>query len=374
MNDMDTAFMHEALELARMGFYTATPNPCVGCVIVSDQQVVGRGFHRRTGEAHAEVLALREAGAQAHGATLYVTLEPCAHQGRTPPCVSDIIEAGISRVVMAVQDPNPHVNGRGRTELETAGIACQVGIKKEEAWELNIEFFHRMLTGLPWVRIKQAVSLDGGSALADGRSQWISGSAARDDVQHLRARAGAVLSTAKTIERDRARLNVRLGAQELEVDEVRQPLRVIADRGASLSTDLVFWDQDAPVVVYTLDSYQEQLRKKFPELPIEVVDAEDQGLHLGQMLEDLASNYEINDVLVEAGPRFAGALLRQGRVDELIVYIAPRLLGEGSMPLADIPSASDLPEASEWKLIETKVLDSDIRATYRRNPDVYGNC
>ncbi len=362
----DAAYMREALDLARRGRYTTPPNPCVGCVIVSQDKVVGRGFHQYAGEAHAEVMALQEAGLAARDATLYVTLEPCAHQGRTPPCVSNIIVAGISRVVMAVQDPNPQVSGRGRKELEAAGIDCDVGVQKEEAWELNFTFFHRMLTGTPWVRLKQAVSLDGGSALADGRSQWITGRDARDDVQYLRARAGAVLSTAKTIARDEARLNVRLRSLELGVDTVRQPLRVVVDRGADLSPDLKFWDEDAPVLVYTSSAKEESLRKKFPKLSIEVVEEEERGLHLGQILESLAANHGVNEVLVEAGARFAGALLRQGRVNELIVYIAPRLLGRDAMPLADLPPAMELPEVSEWALCETEVLDSDIRATYRR--------
>ena len=368
VRDMDARFMEEALDLAERGRYTAPPNPCVGCLVVADGTVVGRGFHRRAGEPHAEPQALAQAGSQAHGATMYVTLEPCAHQGRTAPCVPDIVAAGVKRVVSACEDPNPQVAGRGHGLLEEAGIECAVGTGAERARALNQGFWKRMTTGRPWVCVKQAMSLDGKTALADGSSQWITGQKARTDVQWQRARSGAVLSTAATVRRDDARLNVRLGAEEMGVGQVRQPLRVIMDRKGELSERLALWSVSGSCVVYTLGEHAPRLRAEVPgEAEVRTVRAAGKGLDLKEVLSGLAADYEINDVLVEAGAKFVGALLKEDLVDELKVYIAPRLLGANAAPLAELPPVEGLPEHLDWMLQDVHALEPDVRVTYYRN-------
>ncbi len=365
--DADARFMDEALELAERGRYTAAPNPCVGCLVVADGIPVGRGFHRRAGEPHAESLALVQAGAQAQGATLYVTLEPCVHQGRTPACTPAVIAAGIARVVSASEDPNPKVSGHGHAALREAGIKCSTGVGAERTRDLNRGFWRRMAAGRPWVRVKQAMSLDGGTALADGRSQWITGSEARTDVQRWRAQSGAVLSTAATVIRDDARLNVRMDAAELGVDRVRQPWRVILDRRGELTRDMVLWRESGPCLVCTLDEHVGKLRRALPsETEFAVIAPEGRGLNLAQLLEHLAQEREVNDVLVEAGAKFVGALLRQKLVDEMIVYIAPRLLGSEAAPLAHLPPASDLPEHLDWVLQDVCAMGPDARVRYYR--------
>ena len=367
VREIDARFMEEALELAERGRYTAPPNPCVGCLVVADGTVVGRGFHRRAGEPHAEPQALAQAGDQACGATLYVTLEPCAHEGRTAPCVPDIVAAGVTRVVSACEDPNPQVAGRGHDTLEEAGIECVVGIGAERAQEMNRGFWRRMTAGRPWVCVKQAMSLDGGTALSDGSSQWITGERARADVQWQRARSGAVLSTAATVRRDDARLNVRLDAGEMGVDQVRQPLRVVMDRKGELSEHLALWSVSGPCVVYTLDEHAQRLRSKVPaEAEIRTVQATGKGLDLREVLSSLAADHEVNDVLVEAGAKFVGALIGEDLVDELMVYIAPRLLGTDAAPLAELPSAENLSEHRDWTLQDVHVLEPDVRVTYHR--------
>lgn len=365
--DADARFMAEALEWAARGRYTAAPNPCVGCLVVADGVPVGRGFHRRAGEPHAESLALAQAGAQAQGATLYVTLEPCAHQGRTSACAPAVVASGIARVVSASEDPNPKVAGRGHAALREAGIECSIGVGAERTRDLNRGFWRRMTAGRPWVRVKQAMSLDGGTALADGRSQWITGGEARADVQRWRAQSSAVLSTAATVVRDDARLNVRLDADALEVDRVRQPWRVIVDRRGELARDLGLWEQPGPCLVCTLDEHVGKLRRALPsETEFAAIEPEGSGLDLARLLEHLAREREVNDVLVEAGAKFVGALLRQDLVDEMVVYIAPRLLGAGAAPLAHLPAAPDLPEEPDWTLQDACALGADARLRYYR--------
>lgn len=366
--EMDARFMDEALELAERGRYTAPPNPCVGCLVVAEGTVVGRGFHRRTGEPHAEPQALEQAGSRARGATMYVTLEPCTHEGRTAPCVPDIVAAGITRVVSACEDPNPQVAGRGHDTLKEAGIECAVGIGAERAQAMNRGFWKRMTTGKPWVCVKQAMSLDGGTALADGTSQWITSRKARADVQWQRARSGAVLSTAATVRRDDARLNVRLDAKEMGVDQVRQPLRVVMDRKGELSEPLALWSEPGPCVVYTLGEHAPKLRSQVPaEAEVRTVRAAGKGLDLDEVLSSLAADYEVNDVLVEAGAKFVGALIEEDLVDELMVYVAPRLLGTDAAPLATLPAAENLPERVDWALQDVHALEPDVRLIYHRN-------
>ena len=366
--ETDLAFMDQALKLAARGCYSTAPNPMVGCVVVANGEVIGQGWHQRTGEAHAEPIALEAAGERARGATLYVNLEPCTHEGRTPPCVPTIIESGITRVVFACHDPFERIDGAGQELLEEAGIECTAGVREPEARVLNRGFFKRFTSHHPWVCIKQGMSLDGHTALADGSSQWITSELSRQDVQEHRARSGAVLSTARTVIHDRARLNVRLSALDLGVEKVRQPTRVILDHRGELTADLPLWKIDSPVLVYTLDKHVEGLEEWMPEhgrvRPVR--EALDQRLDLDEVLADLACCQEINDLWVEAGPGLAGALVSEGLVDELVVYIAPKLIGTGGAPLLELPPVAALDKQPDWRLIDVHAIGSDIRTRYRR--------
>ncbi|MEW6692653.1 MAG: bifunctional diaminohydroxyphosphoribosylaminopyrimidine deaminase/5-amino-6-(5-phosphoribosylamino)uracil reductase RibD [Pseudomonadota bacterium] len=386
----DVRHMARALELARRGLYTTHPNPRVGCVIVRDGKVVGEGFHARAGEPHAEIHALRMAGAHARGATAYVTLEPCCHHGRTGPCSHALIEAGVARVVMAMRDPNPKVAGGGEAMLRAAGIEVLSGVLEDEARALNQGFIQRMTQGRPFVRLKWGASLDGRTALANGASQWITGPEARRDVQFQRAQSSAVLSSAETVIRDQARLNVRLSADELGMEgPVRQPVRVILDRTLRMTPQSgVFLPLSpdpspsrgeggadsavGPLWIYTAS--QDQVRRQALEQAGAVVlDAPlslpsplagegqgERGLDLDSILHDLARR-EINEVWVEAGARLGGALLAAGLVDELILYLAPTLLGHSAQPLAVLPELARLDQARRWHWQDVRRVGGDLR-------------
>ena len=298
---------------------------------------------------------------------MYVTLEPCTHQGRTGPCTPEIVTAGVTRVISACEDPNPLVAGSGHAALRAAGIECEVGVGAEQARDLNRGFWRRMTEKRPWVCVKQAMSLDGGTALQDGQSQWVTGDQARADVQLWRAQSCAILSTAATVIRDSARLNVRLEAAELGIEKVRQPRRIIMDRRGESTKDLTLWSVEAPCTVFTVAEHAQRLREELPEIAeVEVLETEERGMNLQEMLHALAQK-EINMVFVEAGAKFVGALLRQDLVDELIVYIAPRLLGEGAAPLATLPPRSDLPDNLDWTLQEARSFGADVRLRYYRD-------
>ncbi len=362
MNADDIRHMARALTLARRGLYTTHPNPRVGCVIVRDGVIVGEGFHARAGEPHAEVHALRMAGERARGATAYVTLEPCCHHGRTPPCSSALIEAGVARVVTAMQDPNPRVAGGGHGLLRAAGIEVETGVLEAEARELNAGFIKRMSQGRPLVRLKWGASLDGRTALANGASQWITGLEARRDVQFQRARASAIFSSAETVRADGARLNVRLAKEELGIEgEVRQPVRVILDRELRLTPDIPVLDGVGSVWVYT-SSRDGARRGRLEAAGAEVLEVPQAGerLDLRAVLTDLGQR-EINELWVEAGPRLGGALLAQGLVDELIVYLAPVLLGDIARPLAVLPELEALAQARRWHWRDMRRVGGDLR-------------
>ena len=363
----DAARMAEALRLAARGACTASPNPLVGCLVAAaDGRVAGRGFHRRAGEPHAEALALAEAGAAARGGTLYVTLEPCVHQGRTPPCLPAILAAGVARVVSAIEDPDPRVAGRGHAALREAGVECAVGTGAAAAAEQNRGFRLRMAEGRPWVTVKQAGSLDGRSALADGRSRWITGEAARADVQRLRARSCAVLSTARTIVRDDARLDVRLAAAELGVDRVRQPLRAALDRRGELTPELALWTRSGPCRIYTRKKHVARLRAALPETAaVAAAPKAGRGLDLDWVRRDLAAACEVNELLVEAGAQLGGALLAAGLVDELVTYVAPRLLGAAAQPLFALPEPAELAPEPDWRLVSVRAFGDDLRLRWR---------
>ncbi|MBC3346002.1 bifunctional diaminohydroxyphosphoribosylaminopyrimidine deaminase/5-amino-6-(5-phosphoribosylamino)uracil reductase RibD [Pseudomonas sp. SWRI196] len=359
---LDAQYMARALELARRGHYSTHPNPRVGCVIVRDGQVVGEGWHIRAGEPHAEVHALRAAGEQARGATAYVTLEPCSHHGRTPPCADALVNAGVARVVAAMQDPNPDVAGRGLQRLAQAGIATESGVLEGEARLLNQGFLKRMEHGLPFVRVKLAMSLDGRTAMESGESQWITGPAARSAVQRLRAQASVVLTGADTVLADNARLTVRADELGLDAEQTalvmsRPPLRVLVDGRLRVPLDAPFF-KAGPALVATCMAVEEQYANG-PECMI--VAGDDGQVDLRRLLVALAAR-DVNEVLVEAGPRLAGAFARQGLVDEFQIFIAGKFLGSSARPLLDWPLAQ-MKDAPELKITEIRAVGDDWRVT-----------
>lgn len=359
---LDAHYMARAIELARKGLYTTHPNPRVGCVIVRDGQIVGEGWHVRAGEPHAEVHALRAAGALARGATAYVTLEPCSHHGRTPPCAEGLVNAGVARVVAAMQDPNPEVAGRGLKRLADAGIEVRCGVLESQARALNQGFLKRMEHGLPFVRVKLAMSLDGRTAMASGESQWITGPAARSAVQRLRAQASVVITGADTVLADGARLTVRadelgLDAEQTALAMSRAPLRVLIDGRLRVPLDAPFF-KAGPALVATCVPPAEQYRTG-PECL--VIPGENGQIDLRQLLRALAAR-DVNEVLVEAGPRLAGAFAEQGLVDEYQIFIAAKFLGSTARPLLELP-LTRMSEASELKIIEMRAVGDDWRVT-----------
>ena len=361
-SDQDFSYMARALRLAEKGLYTTTPNPRVGCVIVRDGEIVGEGWHARAGEAHAEILALEAAGVRAAGATVYVTLEPCSHHGRTPPCAEALIAARVGRVVAAMQDPNPRVCGAGLGMLERAGIPVACGLMEAEARALNVGFVARMTRGRPWLRVKIAASLDGKTALNNGSSQWITGPAARHDVQALRARSCALLTGIGTVLADDPRLTVR------EIATPRQPLRVVVD--ARLQTppaaNIV---QGGNTLVACLAGAgagrMEALRaagaevREFPE--------RDGHVALDALLAELARR-GVNEVTVEAGARLNGALLQAGLVDEIVLYLAPILLGDKARGLFDLPELTAMADKRPLRITDVSRIGEDYRLIARPAP------
>lgn len=359
---LDAHYMARAIKLARKGLYTTHPNPRVGCVIVRDGQVVGEGWHVRAGEPHAEVHALRAAGELARGATAYVTLEPCSHHGRTPPCAEGLVTAGVARVVAAMQDSNPEVAGRGLKRLTDAGIDVRCGVLETQARALNQGFLKRMEHGLPFVRVKLAMSLDGRTAMASGESQWITGPAARSAVQRLRAEASVVITGADTVLADGARLTVRADELGLDAEQTalvmsRPPLRVLIDGRLRVPLDAPFF-KAGPALVATCVPPAEQYRTG-PECL--VIPGENGQVDLRQLLVALAAR-GVNEVLVEAGPRLAGAFAEQGLVDEYQIFIAAKFLGSTARPLLELP-LTRMSEATELKIIDMRAVGDDWRVT-----------
>jgi len=356
---IDVAHMAQALRLAERGLYTTQPNPRVGCVIAHGEQVVGQGWHERAGQPHAEVFALREAGERAKAATAYVTLEPCAHHGRTPPCADALIAAGVARVVIAAEDPFPQVDGRGIGKLRAAGITVESGLMRDAARELNIGFFSRIERHRPWVRVKLAMSLDGRTALASGESKWITGEAARHDVQRWRARSSAILTGSGTVLADNPRLTVRLP----EGEAFAPPLRVVLDRHLRTAAGSHLLDASAPTLLLhasTVDAAD----SRFTHAQHARVAEQDNALDLKAVLALLAER-GCNEVHVEAGPTLCGALFAAGLADELLLYIAPVLLGDTARPLMHLPSLTDM--AARWSLrtMEQRQLGNDWRCRLR---------
>ena len=358
----DHAHMAQALRLAERGLYSTSPNPRVGCVIVRDGVVVGEGWHQRAGEAHAEVNALQQADTAARGATAYVTLEPCSHHGRTPPCTEALLAAGIRRVVAAMADPNPLVAGRGLAQLQAAGVAVDVGLMADEAHELNIGFVSRMTRKRPWVRLKAAASLDGKTALQNGESQWITGPQARQDGHCWRARACAILSGIGTVRKDDPQLNVR------GVDTSRQPLKVIVDSRLELSPAARLLEVGNVLLVSAGQAVAEVAERAaaLRERGAEILDLPDgKGrVDLHALLHELAQR-GLNEVHVEAGSRLNGALLAAGLVDEVLLYLAPCLLGDTARGLFALPALESLAGKHQLAIRAAERLGDDLRVLAR---------
>ena len=359
----DQRAMARALELARRGLYTTTPNPRVGCVMVRDGAVVGEGWHERAGEPHAEVHALREAGDRARGATAYVTLEPCSHQGRTPPCCAALIAAGVSRVVAAMEDPNPLVAGQGFARLRSANIAVESGLMAQEARELNIGFVSRMTRGRPWVRLKVAASLDGKTALQNGQSQWITGPDARRDGHAWRAQACAILTGIGTVKDDNPQLTVR------DVATTRQPLRVVVDSRLETPEDakvLGVPDKGTLIFAAAMNAVRAPpLQARGAE--IVVLPNAAGKVELPELLQELGRR-GINELHVEAGYKLNGSLLNEGLVDELLIYLAPCVLGDVAHGMFNLPALTTLTGRRALKIVDVRQIGPDIRVMARVAP------
>jgi diaminohydroxyphosphoribosylaminopyrimidine deaminase/5-amino-6-(5-phosphoribosylamino)uracil reductase len=351
----DEAAMRRALELAARGVYSTHPNPRVGAVLARDKEIIGEGWHERPGEAHAEPNAIRAAGERARGATAYVTLEPCSHHGRTPPCVDALLAAGVRRVVYAIGDPDPRVSGRGAKLLADAGVQVESGLLEREAEGLNAGFLMRMRKGRPFVRLKSAASLDARTALANGQSKWITSEEARADVQHWRAQSGAVLTSAATVLADDPRLDVRIEAP-------RQPLRVVLDRRRQLRKGAKILKPPGEVLLFAAATGRKprHAAEGLAAARIERVRTLRGHLDLVRVLKRLGE-LQINDVLVEAGPRLAGALLAAGLVDEWLVYLAPKLLGPQAKPLAASARLTRIAAAPRFELLDSTSIGPDLR-------------
>lgn len=350
----DHCSMAMALRLARRGINGTDPNPRVGCVIARDGNIVGRGWHDRAGGPHAEIVALAEAGEAARGASVYVTLEPCSHHGRTPPCAEALIEAGVAEVTMALEDPNPQVNGDGRRALENAGIACRAGLLAEEAETLNRGFLSRMRAGRPWVRVKLAQSLDGRTALGDGASQWISGAGARADVQNWRARSSAVMTGIGTLLADDPSLDVRLPGV------ARQPMRIVVDSHWRTPASARTLGLEGGVLVAGLAAEAVPAELESSAAGLLGLPAGNGGIDLRALLAELASR-DVNEIQVEAGGRLSGSLLAEQLVDEVLLYIAPCLLGEGAMPNFTIGPLAAMDERFEFDWLDVRRVGGDLR-------------
>ncbi len=371
----DYHYMQRAIALAKKGHYTTSPNPRVGCVLVKNDKIVGEGYHQKAGEGHAEVNAIAQANEQAKGATAYVTLEPCSHFGRTPPCAKGLIEAGVKHVIIAMVDPNPQVSGRGIKMLEDAGISIATGLLETDAMALNIGFIKLMTTGMPYVRCKLAASLDGKTAMQSGESKWITSPQARQYVQKLRAQSCAVISGADSILTDNAKMNVRYqeladGQQCFSEAELRQPVRIIIDSQNRLTPDLALFKQQSPIILIRASI------ENLPQWPhfVEQVQCSTVKNKSGLDKIDLTALLALlakrgfNEVLIESGARLAGAFIEQDLVDELILFQAPMLIGGQGKSLMQLPTIEKLASAKKLTINDITMVGPDIRiiATFNR--------
>jgi diaminohydroxyphosphoribosylaminopyrimidine deaminase / 5-amino-6-(5-phosphoribosylamino)uracil reductase len=357
----DHAFMARALQLTERGRDTATPNPNVGCILVKNGRIIAQAAHVKAGEMHAEALALAAATESPEGATVYVTLEPCAHQGRTPPCADALVRAKVARVVAALEDPNPLVHGRGATTLRDAGIQVDIGLMAAQAEEAHRGFLHRMRFGRPWMRIKVAASLDGRIALANGASRWITGEAARRDVHALRARSCAMLTGIGTVIADDPELTVR------DVPCSRQPKRVVIDSNLDIGPEAKILKGDPPII-FTV-STDAAKRARLAALGAEVVDAPVAPLKPGKtdlvaIAQELAAR-GFNEVTVETGGKLNGSLIAAGVIDEIVLYLAPRLLGNTAQGLFALPEFTSLDQTLHPRIVDVRPVGADLRITAR---------
>jgi diaminohydroxyphosphoribosylaminopyrimidine deaminase / 5-amino-6-(5-phosphoribosylamino)uracil reductase len=375
------SYMLQAIQLAKKGLYTTDPNPRVGCIIVKDDQVVGTGFHVEAGSPHAEVHALRRAGHLAKGATAYVTLEPCSHTGRTPPCADALVASGVNHVVIGMIDPNPSVSGNGIKKLQQAGIKVTANICQQECENLNPGFIKRMKSGMPFVRLKIAMSIDGRTAMADGSSHWITGAEARQDVQYWRSRSSAIVTGIGTFEHDDPKLNARPG----DAVDVKQPIKVLLDSAGKANLSRAFF-KTGPVNTRKIniqaslqdDGHREQkniepiwwctnspLKKEFV-LPDNVVHkqfvGDDGRVDLKKLIQSLG-NAEVNEVLFECGANLAGSVIKSGLLDQLIIYMAPKIMGSSARPMATI-DISKMTDAYQMDLESCQTIGSDIRMVF----------
>ena len=350
----DHSFMAHALRLAEQGLYISMPNPRVGCVIVKNGEIVGEGAHLKAGEPHAEVLALRQAGEQAKGATAYVTLEPCSHFGKTPPCADALVQAGVAKVIAAMQDPNPLVAGQGLARLSGQGIEVASGLMQAQVEALNLGFISRMIKNMPFVRSKIAASLDGKTALENGTSQWVTGEAARRDVQHWRARSCAIMTGVGTVLQDNPSLTVRDIALE------RQPLRVVVDSHLRTPVNAKVLQNGRTLIAFALDS--EDKAEALFEAGVELlcIPNEADKVCLKTLLSHLASN-EINEVMVEGGEGLNGAMLAQGLIDELLIYYAPKIMGSAAKSMFSMPPFANMNQALNLQVLDVRQFGDDIR-------------
>jgi diaminohydroxyphosphoribosylaminopyrimidine deaminase/5-amino-6-(5-phosphoribosylamino)uracil reductase len=365
-SSLDTDMMARALQLAKRGLYSTDPNPRVGCVIVRDEEIVGEGFTNPVGGPHAEVNALEMAGEAARGSTAYVTLEPCSHFGKTPPCTTGLINAGVKRVVYAIEDPNPRVNGGGAQALQAAGIKVNGGILAAQAQEMNIGFFRRMQTGMPWVTVKMGASIDGKVALANGVSQWITSDAARLDVQRQRARSSAVLTGSGTVMADDPRLTVR--ADDIDM-QGRRVLRVVCDSKLQTSPSAKLFTESGPILFFAVEDLNDRRHAlEAAGAQISRVAADGVGrVELQSALRNLAER-ECNEVLVEAGPTLSGRFIELGLADEVLIYFAPVVLGSDGRSMFATPRVEAMAERWNFRVHEMTRVGPDIRVRLRR-PD-----
>lgn len=354
----DYTYMAQALRLAERGLNTTSPNPRVGCVIVKGNIVVGEGWHQRAGEPHAEVLALRQAGESARGATAYVTLEPCSHFGRTPPCADALVTAGVAKVIAAMQDPNPQVAGSGLARLVAAGIATDCGLLEQEARQLNIGFIQRMTVGRPWVRIKTASSLDGKIALANGASKWITGTEARQDAHRLRARSCAIMTGIGTVLADNPRLNVR------DIDTSRQPLKIIVDSHLRTPADALILRDSNVIIAYTQADEKCQERLALAGAELVQINAHQGQVDLSALMSLLARR-GINEIMTEAGAHLNAALIAADLADEWVMYMAPTLLGDSARGLFALTEPADMTVRRTLSIHDVRQVGADLRITAR---------
>ena len=357
----DHRFMARAIKLARRGLFTTHPNPRVGCVLVKDGRIVGEGYHQRAGQPHAERLAIAAAGDQARGATAYVTLEPCCHFGKTPPCTDGLLEAGVSRVIAAMQDPNPLVAGKGLKLLAEAGVETDCGLMEAEAQALNPGFVSRMTRGRPYVRCKLAMSLDGRTAMANGESQWITGPEARQDVQRLRARSDAIMTGIGTVLADDPSMNVRIESSATDGQPLPQPLRVVLDGNLNMPADARMLGLSGKTLV--LCCSDDQARREALEqngAEVEKIAGAGESVDLPAVMTSLASR-EVNELLIEAGPILAGSALSAGLIDELIIYTAPLIMGNAARGLFHLPELRRMGDAISLDIRDLRMVGRDIR-------------